>query len=239
MKVIITGESHTAALFMGQKQIVKEGKIPLQDILIRPLGGGHLLREPFFVDQGDHAEITQPELRRNYERLPLAAQAGERIVYGLCAPLHTARVWRETDWRSFAPLGHEVDETPVSPGMLRRVVLDDQRYVLDLIDIFARTKTEVFVIEAPRPFRHHPALKQIRPAVALAVDRAYRAAMRAELAARSVPIVSAPAATVDDKGFTREEFGRPDDPHHGNMRFGRLMMLEVDKFVAGLKSEHP
>ncbi len=123
--------------------------------------------------------------------------------------------------------------------MLRRVILDDQQYILDLIDIFVRTKTEVFVIEAPRPFRHHPALKQIRPAVALAVDRAYRAVMRAEFAARSVPVVSAPAATIDDKGFTREEYGRPNDPHHGNMQFGRLMMLEIDKFVSGLTSKLP
>lgn len=232
MNVLITGDSHTAALFMGQKQLEKERHTPAPaNITIRPLGGGHLLREPFFTDQGDHAEIVLPQLRKQFERLPLAGDANEDLIYGICAPLHTARVWRDLDWRRFAPIGLATDETPISIGMLRRIILDDQKQILAFIDVLARNGAAVFAIEAPRPFRHHPVLKYVRQDVVLAIDSFYRELMRSELRKRSVPIVTVPAACLDPRGFTLEQFGRTTDPHHGNMKFGRLMMLEIEKFV--------
>ena len=61
-----------------------------------------------------------------------------------------------------------------------------------------------FVIEAPRLFAQHPALAAgIRPQVALYVDQEYRRVMRAELAARSVPVVGLPREVYDDRGFMR------------------------------------
>jgi hypothetical protein len=232
MKVVITGESHTAALFMGQKQLEKEGhKGAAANIVVRPLGGGHLLREPFFIDRGDHAEIVTPQFRARFERLPLDGAENQDTIYGLCAPLHTARVWRDLDWSRFAPLGHAKAETPISKSMLRDVILEDQKYILAFIDIFVRTGVHIFAIEAPRPFRHHQALKHVREDVALAVDAAYREILRAELSARSVPVVSVPQKCLDVRGFTLEQYGRAADPHHGNMKFGRLMMLEIEAFL--------
>lgn len=233
MKVIVTGDSHTADLFLGQKLLEEESPAPLAaDVVIRPLGGGHILPTPFFVDRGDHAEITAPQFRPQFARLPLDGVENHGTIYGICAPLHTARVWRHADWRRFAPIGRAANETPISPGMLRRVILNDQKYVLALIDVFVRSGTRAFAIEAPRPFRHHPALKILRPDVVLTVDRSYRDIMRAELDDRSIPIVSIPAKCLDEDGFTLEEYGRRHDPHHGNERFGRVMMLEVNKFLA-------
>lgn len=239
MKVVITGESHTAALFMGQKQLEKEGHKSAVDIAVRPLGGGHLLREPFFADKGDYAEIVMPQFRTRFERLPLGGADHQDTIYGLCAPLHTARVWRDLDWGRFAPIGHVKNETPISKAMLRDIILEDQRHILAFLDIFVRAGVGVFAIEAPRPFRHHQALKRIREDVVLAVDAAYREIIRAELSARSVPVVSAPTICLDARGFTLEQYGRAADPHHGNMKFGRLMMLEIEKFAAQFAKTAP
>jgi hypothetical protein len=232
MKVLITGESHTAALYWGQKQIEKENNwAPSVDIIIRPLGGGHILPTQFFIDRGDHAEITVPQYRRQFRRLPLDDGENANTMYGLCAPLHTARVWRHHDWRLFAPVGVRQQEAPISSGMLRRVILDDQKYVLELIDVFVRTGKRVFAIEAPHPFRHHHALKTVRRDLILYVNRTYREIIRSELANRSVPIVSVPAQCLDGVGFMREEYGRKDDSQHGNAKFGRLMMKEISAFL--------
>jgi hypothetical protein len=232
MKVVITGESHTAALFMGQKQLEKEGhRGAAANVVVRPLGGGHLLREPFFIDRGDHAEIVTPQFRTRFERLPLDGVENRDTIYGLCAPLHTARIWRDLDWGRFAPLAHAQGETPISRSMLREVILEDQKYILAFIDIFVRSGARIFAIEAPRPFRHHQAIKHVREDVVLAVDAAYREIVRAELSARSVPVVSLPQKCIDGRGFTFEQYGRAADPHHGNMKFGRLMMLEIEEFL--------
>ncbi len=231
-EVLVFGDSHTAALRRGQLAIEAEGLWPANLALtVRPLGGGHLACDPFFADRGDHAEITLPEYRRQFERLPRRDDPPDAI-YGVSALLHPVRVWRHPSWQGFAPAslaqsGEESTATPASSGMVRRLALDDQGPMLALVALLRRLGRRVFAIEAPYPFRHHPALRRTPAAVVMRVDRLYRDAVRAELDRLGVPVVAVPGRCRDEDGFTRAELGQEGDPHHGNGRYGAIMMGEV------------
>lgn len=226
--VLVFGDSHTAALRRGQVAIEAEGAWPADiGLSVRPLGGGHLATEPFFADRGDHAEVTLPEYRRQFDRLPCADDPPDRI-YGVSAPLHPVRVWRGAAWQDFAPADMDLPgAAPVSSGTIRRLALDDQRPMLELLALLRRIGRRVFAVEAPRPFRHHPALRRTPAAVAMRVDRLYRETIRAELDRLGVPVVDVPGRCFDAEGFTLAEFGQPGDPHHGNEGYGAIMMREV------------
>ena len=228
MDALIFGDSHTAALRRGQGTIEADGRWPDDlRLTVRPLGGGHLATEPFFADRGDHAEVTLPEYRRQFDRLPRADDPRD-TVYGVSALLHPVRVWRGSAWQDFAPADMALPgATPVSSGIVRRLALDDQRPMLDLVALLRRIGRRVFAVEAPRPFRHHPALKKTPAAVVMRVDALYRATIRAELDRLGVPVVAVPARCRDAEGFTRPEFGQAGDPHHGNGDYGAIMMGEV------------
>lgn len=229
MRVLLTGDSHTAALNRGHQALLAGGLWPgAVDLTIRPLGAGHLTRDAFFVDRGDHAELVTPEYRRQFDRLPLASD-GPGVVYGLSAPLHSVRIWRHPGWRHRVPAALRSDPggaEPVSSGLVRRIVLDDQRHILALIEILLRTRRGVFVVEAPFPFRHHPALRDTAPDVVLHLDEVYRRTIGQELQALGVPVVSVPRDCLDG-GFMRDDFAQTGDPHHGNAAYGRLMMERV------------
>ena len=234
MKVLIIGDSHAAILQKGKDLMaVEDGCHAHIDITINPLGNGRLLATPFFVDRGDHAEIVNPTYRRRFARLPLVEEAGTSIVYGFSGPLHSSRVWRHPDWSRFAPAAVADEEAPVSAALIRRIVLDDQKYVLGLLDILMRAGKRTFVIEPPLPFRHHRALKDIRPEVLIHTDGEYRTIVRQELSKRSIPVVSVPAECIGADGFMLDSFKaeRDNDQHHGNTQFGRLMMKAIVKFL--------
>ena len=228
--ILLTGDSHTAALRQGQVAIETEGRWPEQVRLsIRPLGGGHLTCEPFFIDRGDHAEITTAAYRRQIQRLPMADDP-QGTIYGVSAPLHSVRLWRHPAWQSFAPAAMAVAGTPVSSGMMQRLVLEDQRHVLDLLALLKRLGNQVFVVEAPYPFHHHPALRKTSRDLVRFVDGLYRNLIRRELARLAVPIVAVPNRCVED-GFMLEHYAQPGNHHHGNQRYGQVMMDEVLAFL--------
>ena len=168
---------------------------------MRPLGGGHLATEPFFADRGDHADVTLPEYRRQFDRLPRADDPPD-MIYGVSALLHPVRVWRAPAWQDFAPADMALpDRAPVSSGTVRRLALDDQTPMLELVALLRRIGRHVFAIEAPHPFRHHPALRRTPAAVVMRVDRLYRTTLRAELARLGVPVVDVPAAMPRRRGL--------------------------------------
>jgi hypothetical protein len=231
MKVLVTGDSHTGTLRKGQKAFENDGVWPHDVKLeIRPLGGGHLTREPFFIDRGDYAEITTPEYRRQFDRLPIAETGAEEIVYGISAPLHSVRIWRHPDWQRFAPSSLQQFGPPLSSGLIRRIILDDQKYVLDLIGILQKAGKRVFVIEPPHPFRHHPALRTTPSELVLHLNSLYRETVRHELRAMEVPVVEMPVRLLE-AGFMREDYAQAGDPHHGNAVYGRIMIEEILTFL--------
>ena len=104
MTVIITGDSHTGALEKGRQLLADRGDWPeLVDMTIKPLGGGHIFPTPFFIDRGDHAEISDLQFRKRFKRLPLSGSANSDVIYGLAGPLHTARLRRRRAWSEFVP----------------------------------------------------------------------------------------------------------------------------------------
>jgi hypothetical protein len=228
--VLVFGDSHTAALRRGQIAIETDGHWPDGvRLAVRPLGGGHLATEPFFADRGTHAEVTLPEYRRQFTRLPREDDP-ETMVYGVSALLHPVRLWRQPDWQAFAPAdlaAPPADTAPVSSGTIRRLAFEDQGPMLGLVALLRRLGRRVFAIEAPRPFRHHPALRRTPAEVVMRVDRIYRDAVRAELDRLGVDVVAVPGRCLDDEGFTLESLGQAGDPHHGNEAYGTIMMAEV------------
>lgn len=228
--VLVFGDSHTAALRRGQIAIETDGLWPDGVRLdVRPLGGGHLATEPFFADRGTHAEVTLPEYRRQFARLP-REEDPDTLAYGVSALLHPVRLWRQPDWQAFAPADlaePPAGTAPVSSGTVRRLAFEDQGPMLGLVALLRRLGRRVFAIEAPRPFRHHPALRRVPAKVVLRVDRIYRDAIGAELGKLGVGIVAVPDRCLDGEGFTLEAFGQPGDPHHGNEAYGAIMMAEV------------
>lgn len=235
MKLFIIGDSHTGALERGRKDLETRGELPLHiDITIRALGTGFFFTTPFFTDRGDYAEVVEPSYRKAFERLPLPEEGNIEVVYGLCGPLHSARIWRHRDWRTFAPVALAKGEAPVSAAMTRRIVIDDVKYILSLIDIFKRLGKHVFVIEPPRPFRHHPALTLgTRPEVVIRVDMEYREIVRHELANRSISIISVPPLCIDTDGFMLSSFkhGNSNDHHHANYEFGEIMLKAIFRYL--------
>jgi len=229
MKVLITGDSHTAALKMGLEQLKSDGAWSEEiDLTVKPLGNGRFFPSNFFKDRGDHAEMTEKSYRKQFARLPVEDN-GEATIYGFCGALHTNRLWRDSDWEYFSPLAIASAETPVSASLLRRAILDDQRYVLSLLDLLRRAGKQVFVIEAPLPFGHNPNFNKLRPEVIRYVDREYRKLMKAELEVRGVLVVSVPETCVNDDGLMLSEYRceRERDVSHGNKQFGAVMMKQV------------
>ena len=225
--ILLTGDSHTAALRKGQSAIEAEGRWPEQVRLsIRPLGPGQLTCEPFFIDRGDHAEITAAAYRRQMQRLPMNDDP-PATIYGMSAPLHSVRLWRHPAWQRFAPaaMAGGVSGTPVSSGMIERLVLEDQRNVLDLLALLKRLGKRVFVVEAPYPFHHHPVLRNTSRDLVRFVDGLYRNLVRRELMRMAVPI------RCIEHGFMLDLYAQPGDHHHGNQRYGETMMDEILAFL--------
>ncbi|MGR8933324.1 MAG: hypothetical protein ACU837_02910 [Gammaproteobacteria bacterium] len=234
MKVLILGDSHAAALKRGKQLLNAEKLWPADiDLTVHVLGPGNILAKPFYRIYDDRVEVVDATYQSRLPRLPLTEVADPNILYGICAPLHTARVWRREEWNRFAPSDVARHEVPITQALLKRVIMDDQKYMLAFIDFFRRLDSKVFVIEAPYPFRHHPALKTTRSEVVSAINREYRKLIKKELADRSVPVVSVPGQCVDDDGFMNDKYRHEleEDEHHAGGLFGRLMMSEILSFL--------
>jgi hypothetical protein len=197
------------------------------DLDVRPFGVGQLMSTRFCNLAAGQVNIFRPSMRRQISSFPVS----DIRTYGYCAPLHTMRLVRRPDWKTFAPVNlSSPSQAPVSTGMLRSLILSDQRGNLLFIEMMKRVGLEVFVIEAPRPFRHHPVFTEgVSEEIALFVDEEYRRVMRAALGRRSVTVVEVPRETYDSAGFTHEKYKTqdPQDFHHGNLAFGRLMLSAI------------
>jgi hypothetical protein len=123
-------------------------------------------------------------------------------------------------------------EATISQDTLNKIIDDEIGPSLELIDILLRT-TPVFVIEAPWPFRHHPALARNGQHKVQFLHRAVRSRALAALEARNVPVVEFDPKWADADGFTLAEFRhwKRKDNHHGNAEFGRKVMAKIYDFL--------
>ncbi|MBU2962615.1 hypothetical protein KO516_17645 [Citreicella sp. C3M06] len=223
MKILVTGDSHTGALAQGLALL--RPNLPTGiDILVKPLGGGHILPTPFFRDAGSHAVITDPDYRRNFHRLP--PQAFQADVIALSAPLWPMRVMHKMVWSRQSIDMAVPGGQPVSRALFRRVVLEDQRYVLALCELLKRIGMPVVALSPPVMFRDHATLRHVDPVLVRRMFDLYRQIMLAELVERGVAVVDVPPHCLDSEGYMRPEFRHetPEDEHHANAAFGALMI---------------
>ena len=235
-RAFITGDSHTAALRRGLDHLEAQGGDGVRrEIEVVGLGNGARLTERFFRDDGTHATIIDPQYRKQVPALPRPGADPHEVAYGWSGLFHFARVWRRRTWARFRPSFHAGPGLPVSTRLLRTVVLDWLAPQLELLDVLRRVDAHVFVVESPRPFRHHPAFTWLQPEVGIALDRFCHALLRGEVERRGIGLVRIPARCVDADGFMLPEWrsDREGDPHHGNTAFGALMMREVIQYLEG------
>lgn len=244
MKVLITGDSHTAAMRWGMDTLIQNGNdanLGCQ-VDIKPLGKGGGLTQPFFEDKGDFALMLQRTRRHFAKRLPDVAEDGSGYdYYAFSGLLHTVRIWRhKQDWANFTPLLSDEGQHPVSTSLLGHIIAEDQKYQMELVDLLLRLNCQVVVIEAPKPFKHHP-LVQTKPEVVAYLDSFYRDYTKSRLQAKNVPVIEVPSFCYDDGGFMKEQFRSPklSDSHHGNSEFGVIMINEVAKFVTNMNQNSP
>jgi hypothetical protein len=214
-------------LNLGFKELLAAGEVPDSlEMTIRPMGGGHIMKTPFFVEEEGVARIVNDIYRAQFPRLPLRDPS---VTYGFCGNLHTTRVLRDVDWSEHAPAGMARRGLPVSSALLHEIFHDDQKYMLALLDLLRRSGASVFVIEGPYPFRHHRMFAGPRTDVLMYIEREYRRYAKRELERRGIEFVAVPADCIDKNGFMLDRYRHPleKDQHHGNTEFGALMMRRV------------
>lgn len=231
MRILVTGDSHTGPLRMGQKLLEsKDFKNKLSfDIDVRGLIGGNWYSRSFFIDRGDYAELI-PECRKNFDRLPPSNIKYDWI--GLSAPLLTIRAWRSVSWRHFCPWPLNDSGSVISGGLLRKIIEDDSMYSLALMNIIHKN-TNVFVVEPPCLFRRHRSVLSNGEDKVSYIHKAYQNYIFNELDRLGVPVVRLDNEWVDENGFVDPVFSSedPKDSSHGNAEFGRLMMLRIENFI--------
>jgi hypothetical protein len=239
MKVLIIGDSHTAALEKGKKLLAEKSKLPDGIKLdIRCLGNHRIMRTPFFIDRGDYAEICNDEYRKQYNFFPPLSLKHdmENVVYGLSGLLFPGSV---ISWLSkfAAPSQLVLNEIPVSNALLTQLVLDDCQYLLKFIDIILRTKQKLFVIEGPQFFRDAHISKNCRHQLIKYFNDYYRVIIKKELENRNIPVIALNPECYDEHGFMLEKYRHENinDKLHGNALFGELMLKKAIDFLLSEK----
>ncbi|PPD40155.1 MAG: hypothetical protein CTY16_18160 [Methylobacter sp.] len=239
MKILITGDSHTSALKLGADRLISQGGLPYgYQVDLKPIGTGGTFTAQFFLDKGDFVEMKNQRNPNLVKRLPVATEEGNYDYYGITGMLHTHRVWRYNNyWTKFTPFCTASDLAPVSTSLLRHIVLNDQQYPLQMIDVLKRAGVKVFVIETPKPYKHHPILEQVDKEVITYIDTFYKSVIKEWLASNGIPVVNIPANCYDADSFMLEAFRNenPKDSHHANLAFGEVMIKEI---LAFLKSQN-
>ena len=233
--VLITGGSHVVALNQGYNSLMRSAEVPrAMEFQITPLGGGLSISGNFFSRRADHVEITNPKFRARLKRIPPTDRSYDVVV--LCTAVYSRPIWYKADWAVYGVPGISKERILASDSMLKRVILDDNKYLVSLLKHLRELGLAVCVVEGPRPFRHNIEIARAGAAVVTYIDALYRSLTLELLGREDIPVIRLPETVFDEHGFMRDEF-RHDDPKdktHGNAAFGRLMMLEIIRHVLSL-----
>jgi hypothetical protein len=234
------GDSHVAALAAGWQNLAAHPVKADLDLSIGCLGSGVYLPTPFFTLGEDEICWTCEDYAKGFldisGRETLTHEPG--IFYGMCLGLHTGEIARVPSWREFCPWRISAPTlVPVSDGIVREAAKEYSRYVIAFYDAMLQLKIPFFVIQAP-PFRKGHfciTLEGTRPDVAIEIDRLYRETISGELTSRGIVNVPPPRITMDDQAFLLPEYEvGGDDPHHANVDYGKLMIMQVLEAAAAL-----
>ncbi|MBZ0123311.1 MAG: hypothetical protein K8F31_05440 [Roseovarius sp.] len=235
MTLHICGNSHVRALRAGLRAL---GDDAAQRVVVFPLGTADNEAHEFSTIEGGRVVLTNARFRTKLRKNFGFDSFDPAQRWGICLGTHNARLWRSDSWLRAAPAWLELSGfQPVPEAVFARMVAADQQHVRVFIDRLLRTGLRPFVISAPWPVRHHPAMAEtgIRPEIVQAIDARARALFGEWLAERGIALVAPPPETADARGFLRPRYAKGGDDHyHGNARYGRLMMLKILAEEAGM-----
>lgn len=223
-RALVIGDSHVATLKRGLDQLP-----PAQvadDVLdIVGISGAQLI-EPFFMIEDGVARITLPGLAGRIPRLPLETGVDAYFWSGL---FHFAKIWRDPTWMRFRPWQVAGRERPVSDHVIAAKLFAWFPQQLAAVEVLRRSGVPIYALESPRPFRHHPCLRAIRPEIVAGVDRVCQRIMHDHLVRLDVPVLRIPQDSQDADGFmlARWRHDKPDDSHHGGVAFGIAMVQRI------------
>lgn len=228
--LIITGDSHTASLKFARENLINNGISVFNGTEIIPLASGDVMRSSFFDERDDIAYFNREICKSLISQLPLRFNG---ISYGFCGNLHTTRIMRDIDWVKYAPFEVVRNEIPISLAFLHKIFEFDQKYMIALLNIFLKNHQNIFVIEAPYPFRGSPLFKRVRTEVLQYIDKEYRGYVKKNLMKMGIDVVSIPLECVDQEGFMLDKFLTENGPqdHHCNKDFGEVMMIEIINYL--------
>ena len=230
--VIITGDSHLGPIRRGL-DLLPEGR--RNRFVFWPLGKGAALRRKCHAF--DAATLTlrtasRVWVDRVFSRETIGAM-GSDTVLAVSLPLNTSRILRDYSWETYAPWHLAQAEFALSDQMVEAMIDGDSIHALNMVRDIAQIWTRTAVIEAPRFFANASYLSRKRLDVIRHVDAAYRDRVRAMLAKAGIDVIPQPAATITDKGMTALSFDHhdPQDDHHANEAYGKLVLEEIGAYV--------
>lgn len=238
MKVLITGDSHIAALRRGVDTAPKT----YETISFVRLGSGKLVPTAFFeVDEADGVVRT---VARGWPNITTSVQSLHRDdgigLMVVSQALNTSRILRDYSWNTHVPwrMVQSDEETPLSDAVVDALIAQDSSNAVAYAVALKSVGIEVAVLEAPRVFARAKALQEKRRDVCLYIDALYRARVRDALAKGGVPVIDQPPESVTKDGLTDARFDHenPDDSHHGNTAYGVLALNSVLDYARALET---
>lgn len=231
MKIVITGDSHLGALYLGSRTEPDA----FNSISFAPLGRGSLSATDFF-DVSDDGKLvtTVPDewLNKSFSR------ADDRTLLVVSLPLNTSRILRDRSWRTHVPwsLVAEQHEIALSDGVISAMVDQDSAHSIAFMRALSKAGIKAVALEAPRYFSHAPHLVRKRPDVCQYVDKFYRTKVTAALNEAGIDVITQPEATIEPQGMTSLDYAHenPLDTHHANAAYGALALKTVLAYAEGL-----
>ena len=227
MNVLISGDSHIGALRRVHDVVELKCNHGLD---FKALGTGRKMSTEFFEEKSGFVEITDEIYRKNFKQFPPDNDSYD--VIGIAAPFHTTRVWRDSLWSEFKPWCIDGNRKPLSDAVVLKIIEADVHYVMKFIKVVSRNSS-LFIIEAPKPFRHHSAVKSNGSELVSYIDGVYRQYVKRWLEDLDIPVLTVEPEWYDSDGFMLDQYraDNKNDMHHGNLAYGRLMLNKVESFL--------
>lgn len=233
--IVVLGDSHTKAIERCLPRLDEQ----LRSSLDRKFGGvsaqmilpGFGFHEDFHRVDGGTIHFTG--IAREMAAKALGNDGSIRPddgnVYGFSFGFHAAVMVRDEFWKDYTILPEISGKAYISEGVFRQTVLAENRHILDFARAVKDAGIRCFFICAP-PIRQAMLDRQAEiagPAELIAVRETYRRIMMAEFDAIGLPYILPPEEVAENFVLKSKFDNRgPDDVHHANQRYARLMWGE-------------
>jgi hypothetical protein len=214
-RFLLLGDSHAGPV----GRAVKAAGVPFQG---GPLGAGREFNAEFFDLRGDDLVFRKAESEELYRGF--LSELGVAGLGALTVPLvstfgFSAHFVATTEnWRIYRLPGGEF-----APGFLTSRLFGDivRAHARDALAFYRHARDWGLRVLAVLPPQRVPPLSDH------AVFMAAQEVLRDDLAALGVEVVDLRARVTDDTGLQRPELCEADDPIHGNLAFGRLILADL------------